>query len=293
MASALRRFSVFALSLAFAAAPSIDAQQNDPLTGLTPAQKEAFAAAAKPFAAQHFAEALTQLKPLLAAAPEGSPAQILIAKYTAEAEIDTGDRDDAVALLKPIQAAFPNDWQARSLLARAYAEAGDKTQRDAELAAVVALHKANPDTPVGKATQILLEHDALTNGGSVSIWYSLEPWGRYKTYVYSRVFDKDGNQTLRVTLESSDFDQPMWAKNHADLAAKGERMFSMDGYGPDQKLPNGQITQSHMTFGFFDGQPPYDTTRERILKIAEGKQGPMSRMDSGSPAGAPASDPHE
>ena len=176
----------------------------------------------------------------------------------------------------------------RSLLARAYAEAGDKTQRDSELAALVALHKANPGTPVGKTTQILLEHDTLANGGGVSIWYSLEPWGQFKTYVYSRIFDKDGNQTLRVTLESSDFDQPMWAKQHADLAAKGERMFSMDGYGPDQKQPNGNITQTHMTFGFFDGHPPYDTVRDRILKIAEGQKAPLSRMDPGSvPAGTP------
>ena len=256
---------------------------SDALSMFTPAQRSAFVTASKQFAAQHYAEALAGLKPLLAAAPPNSLAQALLAKYTAEAALNPGDRPLTFSLLKPLEAADPNDWQVRSLLARAYAEAGDKPQRDSELAAVVALHKAQPDSQLGKMTQILLEHDTLTNGGSVSIWYSLEPWGRYKTYVYSRIFDKDGNQTLRVTLESSDFDQPAWAKNHPDLAAKGQRMFSMDGYGPDQKLPNGDLTQTHMTFGFFDGEPAYDTTRDRIIKIAEGRQAPISRMDPNVP----------
>ncbi len=57
----------------------------------------------------------------------------------------------------------------------------------------------------------------------------------------------------------------------------------MDGYGPDQKLPNGNTTQTHMLFGFFDGRPSYDVVRERILAIAEGRKTPLSRTDPGVP----------
>jgi len=249
---------------------------EDPLAQLTPEQRQSFNANAALFNADKFTEALTGFRALIADLPTASPAQVLVAKFTAEAALNTGDRPYAFTLLKPIEAASPDDWQARSLLARAYAESADKTQRDAEIAALIALHKADTQSQIGKLTQFLLERDSLSNGGFVRIWYSLEPWGRYKTYVYSRIFDKDGNQVLRVTLESSDFDQSLFAKEHPDLAAAGARRFSLDGYGPDQKLPNGNITQTHMTFDFFDGSASYDVVRERILAIAENKKAPIS-----------------
>jgi tetratricopeptide (TPR) repeat protein len=256
---------------------------EDPLAALTPEQRQTFIADATLFNAGKFPEALAGFRALLANLPDGLPAHILTAKFAAEASLNMGDRPYAFALLKPIEAANPDDWQARSLLARYYAENGDKAQRDAELVALVALHKADPQSQIGKLTQFLLERDTLSNGGSVRIWYSLEPWGNFKAYISSRIFDKDGNQVLRVTLESSDFDQPMFVKEHPDLAAKGDRRFSMDGYGPDQKMANGNVTQTHMLFGFFDGRPSYDVVRERIIAIAEGKKAPLSRTDPGLP----------
>ena len=116
--------------------------------------------------------------------------------------------------------------------------------------------------------QVLLERIPESKG-TIRIWYSLEPWGRYKTYLFARIYDDAGQQVERVTLESSDFDQPLFAKEHPDLAARGDRRFSLDGYGEDQHLPNGTVTQTHSTFGFFDGQPPYDTVRARIVQIAQ------------------------
>ena len=109
MMSVCRNSIAFVLALACVQPASA---QSDPLAGLTPEQKATFATVSKEFAGQHFAEALTGLKPLLAAVPEGSPAKILLTKYTAEAAINTGDRELAFALLRPVQAAFPNDWQA-------------------------------------------------------------------------------------------------------------------------------------------------------------------------------------
>ncbi len=268
------------------AAPVTPPASSDPLALLTEDQKGAFQVATKAFAAERYDGALEDFKALLAQLPAGTPARVLCSKYAAEAALNTGHRAYALGVLLPIEQSDPYDWQAKSLLARADAEAGDKAGRDRELAALVTMHKQMPATQIGKLNQILLERDALANGGSVRIWYSLEPWGKFKTYVYSRVFDKDGQQTLRVTLESSDFDQPQFTKEHPDLAARGERRFSLDGYGQDQKLATGGVTQTHMTFGFFDGQPAYDLVRTRILAIADGKASPISKMTPG--AAAPA-----
>ena len=262
------------------------APSSDPMAQLTQDQRNTFQAATKAFTAERYSGALDDFKALIAQLPAGTPAQVLCSKYAAEAALNTGDRAYALGLLLPIEKSDPYDWQARSLLARAYAEGGDKAGRDRELAAVVTMHKEMPATQIGKLTQILLEHDVLASGGSVRIWYSLEPWGRFKTYVYSRMYDKAGQQTLRVTLESSDFDQPLFAKEHPDQAAKGERRFSLDGYGQDVQSAGGGLTQTHATYGFFDGQPAYDLVRTRILAIAEGKASPISKMTPG--AAAPA-----
>lgn len=165
------------------------------------------------------------------------------------------------------------------MLARIYAETGQKQKRDAEIAHLVDLHKRAVSPQIARLQQFLLERIPTANG-SIRIWYSLEPWGQYKTYIFSRVYDKTGQQILRITLESSDFDQPLFAKQHPDLAAQGVRLFSLDGYGQAQKLPNGGSTFTHMTFGFYNGQPAYDSIRERMIQIAEGQGKPVSKTET-------------
>jgi hypothetical protein len=79
-----------------------------------------------------------------------------------------------------------------------------------------------------------------------------------------------------VTLESNDFDQPLWAKQHPKEAAAGMRMFSMDGYSEPIPGPNGTATQTHTTYGFFDGRPSYDTVRDKMIAVANGKGSAIS-----------------
>ena len=44
-------------------------------------------------------------------------------------------------------------------------------------------------------------------------------------------------------------------------------------------MPDGTIKGSHMTFGFFDGQPAYDTVRQQIIEIANGSRSAMSKTE--------------
>ncbi len=169
------------------------------------------------------------------------------------------------------------------MLARVYAETGQKQLRDTELSHLVDLHTRAASPQIARMTQIVLERIPVAANCLIRVWYSLERWGSYKIYLFARVYDPTGRQVLRLTLESSDFDQALFAQQHPDLAAKGTRCFSLDGYGPDQKLPNGQATQTHFAFGLYDGQPSYDTVREQFIAIADGKTKPKTQRDVSVP----------
>ena len=233
---------------------------------MTAEQQAQFNAANASFGAGDYTDALSKLKPLHAA----RPADAIIAKFTAEAALNTGDPGYAITALEPLERATPGDWQARSILAHAYAQAHRGAERDAELAKLVAMHKDTTDAKFRDQTQIIMESVSLAKGGKLEIYYSLVPWSRYNIYEMARVYGADGKPTQRITLESGDFDQPMWAEKHKKEAAAGMRLFSLDGY-VEQYAPNGQHTQNHYTYGFLDGQPSYDTARDRFVAIAEGK----------------------
>ena len=112
----------------------------------------------------------------------------------------------------------------------------------------------------------------------MDIYMSLVPWSRYSIYEMARVFNASGQQLERITLESNDMEQASFAKEHPDLAAKGMRFFSLDGY-TEQTAPDGRQTQTHYTYGFFNGSPGYVAIRDHMVAVATGKAGPMSKTE--------------
>ena len=241
-------------------------------SAMTPDQTLDFGVARESFAAGKWADAYAKLKPIHEAVPGNAP----VAKFTAEAAINSGDRAYAQGVLTRLLAASPDDWQARTLQARIYAEAHNDAARDAELKRLIVQHANTSDNNFRQQNALLIERDMLPDGGHLDIFYSMQPWSRYNIYEMARVYDAGGKQRFRITLESGDFDQPLWAKTHAELAAKGERAFSMDGYSDQPATATTQATQTHSTYGFFDGQPSYDTVRDRMIAIASGKGAPLS-----------------
>ena len=242
---------------------------NDSLATLTPEQRQQYDAAGKDFSAGNYANALAIYKSLLAT-HAGDP---LFSKFAAESAINTGDTAYAIQTLQPIEAHNADDWQAATLLARAYAESGDKQHRDAEMLRLTDLHKRGVTPP--RLTQYIIEK-IHAGDHTIMLFNSLEPWGNYKIQNYARVLDKDGHQLLLVTLETGDFDQPLFAKEHPKEAAAGARSFSLDAYKDTGTNSSGQKTQTHYTFKFFVGQPPYDVVRQDIIDVAAGKASPMS-----------------
>lgn len=98
----------------------------------------------------------------------------------------------------------------------------------------------------------------------------------YKVYDLGQVSDAQGKLFFRMTIESSDFDQGWFAKEHPKEASQGLRSFSLDGYKETGLNANGQRTQTHYTYKFFVGQPPYKTVREEFVTIASGKGKPIT-----------------
>ena len=247
--------------------PSAVARQPGELSG---AQQATFEEAQKSFAAGQWAESLALLKPL----HEKHPRNAAVAKYAAEAAINLGDYAYAEANLKPLTQSG-DDWQAHILLARCDAQQGRDADRDAELNLLTKMHAATTDPRFSSLKQFLVEK-VPTTMGSLQILWSLVPVGNYKVYEMGRVMNADGKRVFLISLESNDQEQAAWGGRHPELAAKGDRFFSLDGYRDDAG-PNGQVTQTHFTFVFFeDGRPSYNVVKECMVSIAEGKARPMS-----------------
>lgn len=231
---------------------------------LAPPQKQQFDEAGRAFDSQHYAEALSICKLLL----KDLPGNLALSKLASESALNTGDVSFALNSLKPIVQASPNDWQATALLARAYAESGDKTDRDAEIAHMLDLHKRGV-TPPGMQ-QYIVER-VNTGDKSLLIFTSLEPWGHYHVYYYAQIFDASGHLWLSLTIESSESDQAIFARAHPTEAAAGLRSFSLNGYLDSDTNSKGQRTQTHYIFEFFTGQPTYGTIRNAFIRIAAGR----------------------
>jgi hypothetical protein len=272
----LSRCAVLLLLTVASVSSTARAQDAATATDRQPGQLSAqqsvdFEQAKQDFAAGKWAEALPILKDL----HEHHPRNAEVAKYAAEAAINKGDYAYAETNLTPLVAVADEDWQAHILLARTYAQESKSSERDAELDKITKLHAATTDARFQRLNQFMVEQVA-TSKGSLQIVWSIVPYGGYKVYEMGRVLDPNGKRVFLISLESNDGEQPAWAQKHPQLAAAGQRFFSMDGYR-DDTAANGQVTQTHFTFSFFeDGRPSYNTVRDRMVEIAEGKAHALS-----------------
>lgn len=242
---------------------------QDLLARMSPQQKQQFDDGAKASSGQHYADAFAIYKQLLTALPGDA----VLSKFASETAINAGNPGFALNTLRPIAQADPDDWQAAALLTRACAEAGDATCRDAGIAHMLDLHSRGVTPP--RMQQYVVER-IKTGEDILQISTSLVPWGNYKVYATGRVSDAQGKLLLQATIESADFDQPGFAKENPEEAAKGIRKFSLDAYKETGLNSSGQRTQSHYTYKFFVGQPSYETVRDEFVKIAQGKSTPIS-----------------
>jgi hypothetical protein len=232
----------------------------------TPAQRQQFDAARKAHLATHYQDALTGFKSLLQQLPDDA----LLTKFASDSALEAGDSAYALGLLKPLVQTNVEDWQAVVMLARAAAESGDTQTRNAAMINLAILQQHGLTLP-----QYTLER-LKVGPNTMTILCALIPSGPYKPYYIARVADPKGQIFMRITLESSDGDQLMFARQHPKEAAAGAREFTLDAYRETGLNQDGQRTQAHFTYKFFIGQPTYDTVREEFINVVNGKTSPIS-----------------
>lgn len=269
----MRRFWLaFLLGSSFLCA----AQQPAP-PPLTPEQQTLFDAARKNFSEHRPELAFQKMKQLHTMVPNNPT----ITDGAAETAVTLGEDAYAISLLKPWTTTHPEDWFASEWLARAYAEAGDATERDRAIAAVLKLHETTTNEPFKRADRFMLERVKLAEG-YLDIYYAVTPFSRYHIYMLGRQINANNALVRQITLESDDIDQVEFAKEHPDMAVKGMRRFSIDTYSASKVNLNGAATQTQDLIGFMDGQPSYDETKARMLKVASG-DAPPAATRSGIP----------
>src|SRR2546430_621739 len=187
------------------------------LNRLTPQQKQQFDNAGKSYKENQFVEAFAIYKRLLTELSGDA----ILSKFASEAGLNSGDQSFALTILKPLAQADPDDWQAAAPLTRACAESGDMSCRDSGMVHMLDLHRRGITPP--NMQQYVVER-VKTGENILLIRMSLEPWGRYKVYALGQLFNSEGKMLFRVTLESNDTDQPLFAKEQIGRASCRERV---------------------------------------------------------------------
>jgi Tfp pilus assembly protein PilF len=194
--------------------------------------------------------ALNAFKLVLLSDPDNEVANLLAA--TAEVGLHQGAA--AVAHAEKARQIDPNNWKVHTTLVIAYAEAGKTAERDAERATLRKLHSDPQAKDAMQANGFLLDMFAVNKYKVDAVEY-FKPVGKFHVYYRFLVRNAADKRVWEFALKSDDLGQASWAQAHADLAAKGERQFSLEGDGGG----------SHMEYRLFSGDPGYDAVKEVVV----------------------------
>jgi tetratricopeptide (TPR) repeat protein len=205
-----------------------------------------------------YAGAQTFFTNYLAATPNDPDARL----FLGAADLGLKDVPSAIKEFQTVAAAQPTNWSAHQNLVRAYALTQDWSAFDKERDLLKSARDHNAPN-LDKTTSDLIDTLQVgTKAYRVLYFYTLT--GRFHTrYVFAH-FGDDGKPTDYIACESDDTDQYFFKQKHPDLAAAGQRSFSLDTYSNG---PNGQ-SQGLIKF-YPDGEPTYETVRADALKVLQ------------------------
>jgi tetratricopeptide (TPR) repeat protein len=218
--------------------------------------------------------ALEALQPALAAYPD----DLRVLRYTASAAMGANQNEKALDLFNRALAKHPNQpWPLRLAVLQLEARLGKWSDFDRDLAALRAAKKSGDDHQLDSSNGFLI--DGFEAGGK-QVQVVLFPLlaGRFHTLyrfmlpklatpappvqasTQSPQSSRCDNPDFRpyVDVESDDADQESFKKKHPDLAAKGERSYSLDTYGAP-------CSQGLIRF-YSDGEPTYEAIRGDVIK---------------------------
>ena len=225
------------------------------------------------------AAALDALQPALAAYPD----DLRVLRYTASAAMAVNQNEKALDLYNRALTKHPNQpWPLRLAVLQLEARLGKWTDFDRDLAALRAAKKSGTDHQLDSSSGFLIEgFDAGGRHVEAAVFPLLA--GSFHTLyrftlpklaatappiqasAQSPQSSRCDNPDFRpyIDVESDDADQDSFKKRHPDLAAKGERGYSLDIY-------SAPCSQGLIKF-YFDGEPAYESIRADVIKALTSK----------------------
>lgn len=252
-------------------------QQGGPLAAAPGSQTVAanLREGTKAFQARDFQRALDLARAVTSAEPANANAHNL----AGAALLQLKDYNGAAGEFQQALRIIPNEYHNLRGLMEAYTLGGRTDDRDREHEVMESLGKA------GKLpAQLSYPMDAFeVAGAQVIVTECVTLCGTYGfRYAFDKV-DAQGQLVERVQLESDDVDQPAFRQEHPELAAKGERRYSLDSYQVSRS--NGKVSVNQALYGFLDGLPPYDQVKARVIAIFNGKGNALGATTSGGRGG--------
>jgi hypothetical protein len=160
----------------------------------------------------------------------------------------------------------PDDWRARGKLIQTYQALNKIPERDAERKELFAMWTAGKPADLKNEVEYCREQFEV-NGKKVMAFELFELKGeRALRYVFSILNAAEDGEEFRISLGSYEFDQRLWRETTKPTPKPGERLFHLDGY----------FKWGHATYGFYAPEPTYETIREKVVRILEQKDNPVS-----------------
>ncbi len=224
------------------------------------------------YRAGDYVEALGIFRQVIAA----DPSDIVAYNISANCSLRLGDYPSAIDSFKQALQLRPDEWHNVSGLMRAYTLAGMVPERDA-----LRSHIADLEHEGKLPSTFNYVFDTFQSGDKkIEVAEFPQIAGFYGERYRFKVFNNSGKLVFCVVLESDSMEQPAWAKQHPKEAAAGARQFSLDGYASD----------SHSTYGFYDGEPAYEQVREQVKQILAGTKHSLSKTTYPTPQPIPGAE---
>jgi tetratricopeptide (TPR) repeat protein len=186
-----------------------------------------------------------------------------ILRIVGQIHLDRRDPSSAVTPLRKYWAVRPNDWTVLPELINAYQLVGDTVHRDSIREELLSLHASSNDTSLTSQTEYVLDVFRVDTS-SIEVYEQLNPTGDRPVFLLFYWFNSTGQQIGYFALRSNKLDTDIALE--LGTLKPGERRYTLDYYSGNY----------HATYGFFNGQPGYEWTKNLVTSAIDGSLKPMS-----------------